>query len=158
MSHTVPARVDGLPAVPLQRSASDCEPIPFALTEAAEALPRRVSVVVRRQAVTVDCPPWCVAGHTEELVSLTDLCHEGESIALPAPTYSAGAPSSVRILSAHIAQYPFSSEAAPRMVLDANDDGECAELDEAAAVAFVDQLVAHGAGLRRMARVLGGLS
>lgn len=131
-------------------------PVPYSLTLAADALPRRVTVDVRGQAVTVDCPPWCVASHAETLVALSDLCHEGEPAALAAPTYSAGAPRTTQVLTARVMQYPFSvgPDARPMLALDAADDGETAELPASAALAFADQLVAHAERIRRQARHL----
>jgi len=128
--------------------------LPFALP--ADRAPRRVTVSVIGRPVTVDCPTWCTAPHTETLVSLDDLCHEGEQTALAAPTWTAGEPRTVQILAANLAQYPFSrgTDAEPHLLLDAADDGEAAELHPARALAFADQLDAHAAQIRRLARQL----
>lgn len=141
----------------LDRPVSDPDtPVPYSLTPAAERLPRRVSVSVLGRSVVVDCPPWCVASHDETLVTLDDLCHEGERISLAAPTYSAGTPRDTEVLVANIAQYPFSrgTDAEPHLVLDATSDGETAELGVTRVLAFLDQMAAHAERIRRQVRHL----
>lgn len=131
-------------------------PIPYSLTPAADALSRQVMVSVLGRPVVVDCPSWCVAAHDETLVTLEDLGHEGERVSLAAPTYSAGTPRDTEVLVANIAQYPFSrgTDAEPHLVLDATSDGETAELGVTRVLAFLDQMAAHAARIRRQVGIL----
>lgn len=147
MSNTVPNRAFApLVGVPAQPSADDRGP-------------RRVSVMVAGAPVVVDCPSWCVSPHDEDVVALGDVDHYGPAVALPAPTFSRWEPRTVDVLSVAVAEYPF-MPGGPRtvLVLDANGDGETAELGPDAALAFADQLVAHAAEIRRQVRTLGGRS
>ncbi|MGW3427521.1 DUF6907 domain-containing protein [Streptomyces melanosporofaciens] len=112
-------------------------------TEAVDRQARKVTVSVRGRQTTVDCPAWCVLGHSgERLADLSDLYHEGETIALAAPQFDGR----TKVLAAAIRQDPFymdADERLPYLSLDAAGDGSDASLPPAAALAFIDQARAH---------------
>lgn len=114
--------------------------------------PRLVAAVVRGQRIAVPCPDsWCVRDHSkEDLAFLEDLSHEGEEIALAAPEFNGV----TEVLVASIRQWPFVNDedrGLPYLGLDATGEGDVANLQKGAALAFADQLVAHAARIRQLA-------
>ncbi|MEU1908134.1 DUF6907 domain-containing protein [Streptomyces hygroscopicus] len=111
--------------------------------EKADQPARTVTVTVRGTETIVDCPAWCVVDHsTVRLVDLSDLYHEGETIALAAPQFDGR----TEVLAVAIRQDPFymdADERLPYLSLDAAGDGSDASLPPAAALAFIDQARAH---------------
>ncbi|MGW7604461.1 DUF6907 domain-containing protein [Streptomyces antimycoticus] len=126
-----------LPGIPQQPTA-----------EAIDRQARKVTVTVQGRQTTVDCPAWCILGHSgERLADLSDLYHEGETIALAAPQFDGR----TEVLAASIRQDPFymdADERLPYLSLDAAGDGSDASLPPSAALAFADQLVAHAERIR----------
>ncbi|MFE9003132.1 DUF6907 domain-containing protein [Streptomyces sp. NPDC007875] len=116
--------------------------------------PRLVAAMYRGQRIAVPCPNWCVRDHsTEDLAFLEDLSHEGEEIALAAPEFNGV----TEVLVAAVRQWPFVNDTdrgLPYLGLDATGEGEVANLQKAAALAFADQLVTHATEIRRLVAIL----
>jgi len=134
----------GAPERPAFSVDSDA-PIAFSLV----ARPVRVSVA--GVEVEIPCPVWCMEPHTQRYAFLSDVLHRGRMETLTAPESSTGF---CEVLAAEIAQW---HGGRPFLMLDAPGDGASAELASGAALAFADQLVAHAASIRAMARMLVGL-
>lgn len=134
--------------VPTQESAAQRPPSPTS--------PRLVAAMVRGQRIAVPCYDWCVRDHSaEDLAFLEDLHHEGPTVALPAPEFSG----LTEVLVASIKQWPFVNDGdrgAPYLGLDATGDGEVANLDAGAALAFADHLIEHADRIRGEVAKLGG--
>lgn len=116
--------------------------------------PRLVAAVVRDQRIAVPCPEWCVRSHSEErLADLSDLYHEGETLALAAPEF--GGVSEVMV--AALRQDPFHRDedsGMPYLGFDAAGGGNPTSLQEHAALAFIDQAIAHFEKMRDQVRQL----
>lgn len=116
---------------------------------------RLVAAVVRGQRIAVPCPEWCVTDHAaHDLKSLENLSHDGESFSLLVPTFGGG---TERALIARLSQWPFGASetgSRPYLSLEVTDDGEVANVEADAALAFADQLVAHAEQIRRLAGAL----
>lgn len=127
-------------------------PITVPVPAQTQASNPTATAILRGAEVPITCPSWCRKDHAaENLIYLDDLSHEGETISLPTPQF--GAPD-VHVLRGKLAQWPFTRTPEPYLCLEATDDGECAELQPAAALAFADQLSAHAARLRHLAATL----
>lgn len=102
----------------------------------------KVTVSIRGQAVTINCPAWCVLPHTEQYNCLEDVYHQGETIALAAPQFGG----QTEVMVAAIRQDPFYIDAdrgLPYWSLDAAGDGSDTALAPTAALALIDQAAAH---------------
>ncbi|WP_438479208.1 DUF6907 domain-containing protein [Streptomyces asiaticus] len=123
-------------------------------TPPPSASPRLVAAVVRGQRIAVPCFDWCVRDHSEErLADLSDLYHEGETLALAAPQFDGLS----EVMVSSIRQDPFSDDAdggLPFWSFDAAGDGSAASLQEHAALAFIDQAIAHLEKMRVQVRQL----
>ncbi|MFJ1995701.1 DUF6907 domain-containing protein [Streptomyces asiaticus] len=154
----VRAQLGGIPQQPAVETVDQAQdavdqPIPFLLTEAAEQLPRKVTVSVRGQKATIDCPAWCVDPHSEDYAFIQDVSHHGEEIALTAPEHQG----TTEVLVASISQWPFvndEEQGLPYLGFDATGSGDVAALAPAAALAFIDQAAAHLDKLRAQVRQL----
>lgn len=117
--------------------------------------PRLVAAVVRGQRIAVQCPAeWCVRDHSsEDLADLSDLYHESETLVLPAPDFNGVS----KVLVATIRWDPFykdMDECLPFLCFDAKGEGDPASLQPAAALAFIDQAIAHLERMRAQVRQL----
>ncbi|MER7794854.1 hypothetical protein [Streptomyces sp. NPDC097640] len=131
VAHDVPTQQSSVPTV-----TPTSPPTP--------ASPRLVAAVVRGQRVAVECcADWCVVDHSaENLANLSDLYHEGKTLALPAPEFNRVS----KVLVATIRQDPFyvdADECLPYLAFDATGEGDPVSLQPAAALAFIDQAIAH---------------
>jgi hypothetical protein len=113
-----------------------------------------ITVLVRGQRITVDCPSWCTHPHTEAYRSLPDVSHHGDAISLAAPSHQGVE----QVLTARISSWPFAGDPAtesPFVAFDAVGD-EVAQLTPEAALAAADQTIAHGYTLRALAATISG--
>lgn len=117
-------------------------PVP-SVTPTSPSSPRLVPAIVRGQRVAVPCASWCVVDHSRQrLASLEDLYHEGEMLALVAPEFDGLA----EVMVTAIRQDPFHKDAdgcLPYLGFDATGEGDPVSLQPEAALAFVDQAIAH---------------
>lgn len=124
--------------------------LPAPAGEAAPASSRVATAILRGTEVPIQCPTWCITDHTtQSVLFIADVSHEGEPISLPVPRF--GGPDE-HVLRARLCWWPFADDdRGPYLALEAGDDGECAELPPAAALAYADQITAHADHMRRMA-------
>lgn len=129
--------------------------VPAQMRRSGSAGAAQVEVLVRGRHVSIDCPPWCTDGHAERYAFLEDVSHRSDSIALSVPTFEGPAE---QALIARIVQWPFAGDqtAKPYVSLEATSDGDCANLDEAAALAVSDQMIAHGHAFRALIGIISG--
>lgn len=125
------------------------------LATPAPSFPRLAAAVLRGVPFPISCPSWCVSDHSEDLVCIEDLSHEGVEIALATPVFGGGVE---QVLKARLVQWPFVRESAAYLAMDGSGDGEPAELSASSSVAFGDQLVAYAEAFRVLAAQLGGAS
>ncbi|MFB6567352.1 DUF6907 domain-containing protein [Streptomyces noursei] len=114
---------------------------------------RQVTISVRGQQVTVDCPPWCTHPHDETYRTLDDVSHHSDEISLTTPSYRGA---TEQALTARLSVWPFADDPEtdhPFIAFDAVGD-EYAQLTPAAFTAFADQVIAHGYALRALAAVI----
>ncbi|MGW7597262.1 DUF6907 domain-containing protein [Streptomyces antimycoticus] len=113
-----------------------------------------MAAVVRGQRISVPCPDWCVVDHSQErLTDLGDLYHESETLALAAPQFDGLS----EVMVSSIRQDPFSDDrdgGMPFWSFDAAGDGSAASMQEHAALAFIDQAIAHLGKMRDQVRHL----
>ncbi|MBL1100620.1 DUF6907 domain-containing protein [Streptomyces coffeae] len=113
----------------------------------------KVTVSVRGQAVIVDCPAWCVLPHSENYMFLEDVSHQGEEIALAAPEFNGV----FDVMVTSLRQWPFCNDedrGAPYLGFDATGEGDVANLQGPAALAFIDQATTHLAKMRAQVQQL----
>ncbi|RXS84203.1 hypothetical protein EST92_11640 [Streptomyces sp. TM32] len=113
-----------------------------------------ITILVRGQQVTVDCPPWCTRPHSEVYRSLEDVSHHSDAISLTAPSHQGVE----QVLTARISSWPFAGDPAterPFVAFDAVGD-EVAQLTPEAALAAADQTIAHGYALRALVGIISG--
>lgn len=132
-------------------------PVSVAETTLAPPLPvspRLVAATVQGRRIPLPCPEWCVIDHAaENVINLDDFSHDGAPISMSVPVSGAAE----RVLIARLSQWPFAQDEAGRaeyLRLEGTDDGEVANLQAGAALAFADQLVAHAERIRRLAGAL----
>ncbi|MEV1054648.1 PE-PGRS family protein [Streptomyces sp. NPDC049887] len=109
--------------------------------------------------LTATCPKWCTADHTSDAergIHPSDLCHEGDEIALEMTTEEG---TTDRILAARIMQWPFASgdgSADPHMALMPEaGNGEALGYQTPAEVnATIRQVEAHLFALRQLSEQL----
>lgn len=128
-------------------------PSPALSQDTAPAVEGVATAILRGTEVPIQCPTWCITDHAaQDVLFIADVSHEGEPISLPVPTF--GGPDE-HVLRARLCWWPFAADdRGPYLALEAGDDGECAELPPAAALAYADQITAHAHNLRRMATEL----
>lgn len=114
-----------------------------------------VSVLVRGQRITVDCPSWCTESHDEAYRSLEDVAHRGDKIALSVPVHGGDV---VQVLSARIESWPFAGDPkteAPFFAYNPAND-EFAQLNAEGMTAAAGQSIAHGHALLALAGSISG--
>ena len=111
-----------------------------------------VTVLVRGQQVTIDCPPWCTHPHTEVYRSLEDVWHEGREVSLALPG------SSEQVVGAQISSWPFAGDpnTASAYMSVFLQGADYLEFTPAQAIAFADQMMACAEDIRAMAEAISG--
>lgn len=106
---------------------------------------RLVSTRINGVIVALPCFDWCTsAHHGEDTRFVEDFNHAGEPIEVTTPAGD-------HILSAQLTSYPHSATGTK---IGIDYDGNCDELDRAAAEQLADRLIAAASRIRHMATTL----
>ncbi|GAA2118342.1 DUF6907 domain-containing protein [Streptomyces synnematoformans] len=153
MSMTVEHTVNPSPSL---AGADPDQPVPFALTAAAEKpAERTVATLVAGVPTVITCPSWCVKNHAAEtdVMCIEDVSHAGSETVLTVPTFGGG---TEEALDVRLVQWPHCQRGRPYVSLRSPGE-DCTDLTAAAASAFADQVIAHGVALRQLARQLAAV-
>jgi hypothetical protein len=143
-------------AVPASFAVDETEPIPLALTQAAEQLPRTWTFVNRYNGdpMTFTCMPGCESDHSGDIGSPTmpeDVWCQTFSTDVTLPINTDGKPEEFRVLSTILRVIPFSgvvAERLPTATVELVDDHYVENLDPDGLAMVINTLAAQVDKLR----------